>query len=408
MADSEIRPLLRWPRILAVILAFFLLVEACAQMFFVIWSGKPFNSVFLYQWSPYGLVRNNPNLTGNFEISRDGFRETRSYEVVKPSNTFRIILVGDSVLYSGKSPVNSIGDFVPSDRTISQYLVRKLNRDPAFAGINIEVINAGVNYNSMRETSASFLSDYMQWDPDMVVVFSTANDFASQPRAGQLAARQLTLQGPHAWHGEFNRLVNERSISGTIERVFRQAADGSAAVAIIHKGLTRSLVENDPVRYLPQFNAKTALADMRPPATLEEEDRYFNIYAGFAMAIIGPAKQLDQDVAFFWEYHLGDVDGVKPLSAAERTIFPAVKRDGNTRAYDLRMHDRWSRFLASRNVAAIDPIDALKQARQTVYIDYLHYTAEGNALMADVAHAQLRNRLLERVRRRQAAGTLAK
>jgi hypothetical protein len=408
MADSDIRAPLRWPRILAVILAAFLLVEACAQLFFVVWSGKPFNSVFLYQWSPYGLVRNNPDLTGNFEISRDGFRETRTYETTKPANTFRIILVGDSVLYSGATPVNSIGDFVPSDRTISQYLSRKLRQDPAFAGINIEVINAGVNFNSMRETSASYLSDYMHWDSDFVMVFSTGNDFARPQEAGQFAARQLPLQAPHAWRGEFDRLVNGGSLSGAIERSLRQAADASAAIAIIHKGLTRSLVENDPGRYLPRFKAKSSQAGIRSLATLEEEDRYFNVYAGFASAIIGPARQLDQDVGFFWEYHLGDLDGVKPISAEERTIFSAVKRDAIARAYDKRMHDRWTRFLASHNVPAIDPIEALKKAPQTVFTDYLHYTAEGNALMADVAHAQLRDRLLERVRSRQAVGTLAK
>lgn len=71
------------------------------------------------------------------------------------------------------------------------------------------------------------------------------------------------------------------------------------------------------------------------------------------------------------------------------------------------MHDRWSAFLASQKVTGVDPLEDLKGTSQTVYTDYLHYTAQGNALMARAVHAQLRARLLQRRRDRGMAGSAA-
>ena len=216
----------------------------------------------------------------------------------------------------------------------------------------------------------------------------------------------MILQTPHVWRGEFERLVNERSVSSTIEVLFRQAADASASLALVHKGLTRNLVENDPGRFLPMPRMGSPGQSAVPLAPIEDEARYFDIYASYASAIIGATAQLHQDVAFFWEYHLGDLEGIKPISPEERTIFPAVKRDAVEIGYERRMHDRWTNFLTDRNISAIDPISALKQSSETVFTDYLHYTAKGNALMADVVYAQLRERLLQRLQRRRGLGTL--
>lgn len=403
-ASDDVRPV-RWSRLLGVLIAAFLVVEAGAQAFFVNWTGKPYGSIFLYNWSPYGLVRNNPELTGNFIISRDGFREMRTYEVAKPANTFRVLLMGGSVLYSGSAPVNALPGYVPSDSTISQYLAAELKADPAFAGVNVEVINAGVNFNRIIEVSTAYLGEYIKWNPDVVIVFGSANNFSRALRAGDVDGRLTELQQRHPWHMEFDRLANEHTVAATIEVIFRQTVDASASLAIVHKALTRTLIENDPLaRLAMNFKVEKRFPDTpeKPLASREEEARHFNIYASYASAIIGAARRSGQEPAFVWEYHLGDLGGVKPMSAEELSLYPAVKRPQYEIDADLRARDRWLAFMAGEGVVGVDPLPQIKQSPQTVFTDYLHYTSGGNAVVAKATHQQLRGMLTDALARSRA------
>ena len=54
---------IRWARIAAVLVVILGLVEAASQLFTYVWAGQPYRSFAKYRWSPYGLVRNNPELT---------------------------------------------------------------------------------------------------------------------------------------------------------------------------------------------------------------------------------------------------------------------------------------------------------------------------------------------------------
>src|SRR5689334_5267680 len=135
MAASEKQPsLLRWGRVIAAVLIGFFIAEFGAQVVIYAYAGKPFRSLSLYLWSPYGLVRNNPNLTSPaFVINHQGFRATREYTRQKPPNTFRVILLGGSVLYSGIVPnVARLTQYgrVSSDQTIASYLEAQLRQDP--------------------------------------------------------------------------------------------------------------------------------------------------------------------------------------------------------------------------------------------------------------------------------------
>src|SRR5262245_31281887 len=106
MAVSEIdkRPL-RTGRIAALLLSGLVAADIAAQLAVFAFAGRPFQSLSVNRWSPYGLVRNNPALTSpSFEINRDGFRTTREFDKRKPPGVFRIILLGGSALYSGVVP----------------------------------------------------------------------------------------------------------------------------------------------------------------------------------------------------------------------------------------------------------------------------------------------------------------
>src|SRR5689334_20735867 len=101
MAASETSPV-RWGRVFAALAVLVLVAELASQALIYVYAGKPFQSLSVYRWSAYGLVRNNPSLTSpGFEISKSGFRSIDDYQKKKPAGTLRVLLLGGSVLYSG-------------------------------------------------------------------------------------------------------------------------------------------------------------------------------------------------------------------------------------------------------------------------------------------------------------------
>src|SRR3954464_13760551 len=146
MADSE---KLRWWRVIALLVVLLFLTECFARAYVWFWAGKPYRSMATYEWSPYGLVRNNPDLTSpHFQIDRNGFRNTEVFERQKPPRTYRVLLLGGSVLYAGLANIYLREEGrVDSSSTIAQYLQQSLAQDPELRDIRIEVINAAVNFN---------------------------------------------------------------------------------------------------------------------------------------------------------------------------------------------------------------------------------------------------------------------
>ncbi len=404
MADSEIAPI-RWTRVFALLLALFLVAEAAGQLYFYAWTGKPFGSVFLYRWSPYGLYRNNPDLSGNFQISGNGFREVRDYARQKPPHTFRVMLMGGSVLYAGHGGPYVLREegFVPSSATISQYLAERLRRDPAFKGTNVEVINTAANFYRLTEIADAYLADYIQWSPDAVIVMGSKNNFGHGLLAGEVEAGQTPLQRTHPFALEFDRLVTERSPSSALERLFRQAADESAAMALLHKGLDAA-ADRAAVMSLVFALVPPIAPPVLKPASQAEADRYMKLYDSLAAAMIGAARQSDQEIAFFWEYFLGDLKGIKPLSAQEQRIYPHVRHPPAMTQSGFMLRDKWKMFLATQGVPAVDPEAALRRHNGTVFIDYLHYTKGGNRFMADVIYDQLRPMFLRALAKAKGQG----
>ena len=95
----EPEPKVRWGRILAIFGLLLLLVEVGAQVFIYAWSGKRYQSLSPYIWSPYGLVRNNPRFTSvAFQINENGFRNLAPFTRKKPPNTLRVMVLGGSVM----------------------------------------------------------------------------------------------------------------------------------------------------------------------------------------------------------------------------------------------------------------------------------------------------------------------
>lgn len=109
--------------------------------------------------------------TWNITINSKGLRDYE-YSYEKPNNTYRVVMLGDSM--------TSAHEVLVED-TFENVLERKLNND---AG-NYEVLNLGVKAYSIQQEFVTLEEEGFKYDPDMVILnFYVGNDFlgsATQP-----------------------------------------------------------------------------------------------------------------------------------------------------------------------------------------------------------------------------------
>jgi hypothetical protein len=389
---------IRWPRVFAVLVVLFGLVEAMSQAFTWVWAGQPYVSFAKYVWSPYGLVRNNPQLTmPGYQINKNGFRNLTDFAQEKPPGTLRVLMLGGSVLYSPLAGKMVRGaERVDSSSTIAQYLEQELAADPDLAGLRIEVINAAVNFNQITEVASAYLVEYAFWDPDVVIVLGSANNFPIRAKQGEVAARRFGMQKPHPWRLEFERVANERSFYAFVEHAVLYGESRLASVAWARKAGSAAIDKLFAMADARALGRKPVPAP--EPASFEEFDAYVSEYLGYADAMIDVARRRGQTIAFFWEYFLEHMQGVKTLSPPEQELLHEILRKTwqVDAAFNFHARDLVGAHLESRGVPFLDPLEELRGASGTVFSDYIHYTREGNALMAKFLHRELRSALVAR------------
>jgi lysophospholipase L1-like esterase len=104
-------------------------------------------------------------------INSHGHRD-REYPVAKPSDVYRIVMLGDSTTF---------GWGVPEEQTVAKILEGELNRGASSGGRRFEVLNAGVgNYNTVQEYT-HYLTYDRAFHPDLVVLEYFINDAEPVP-----------------------------------------------------------------------------------------------------------------------------------------------------------------------------------------------------------------------------------
>lgn len=106
-----------------------------------------------------------------FDINQRGFRDERDFSYAKPAGRKRIVSLGDSF---------TIGYEVAVEATFSRVLQDELRA----AGLDVEVINAGVSGYSNAEECLLLERELFKYDPDVVVVSYYVNDSIDNTRTG--------------------------------------------------------------------------------------------------------------------------------------------------------------------------------------------------------------------------------
>lgn len=392
----------RWHRILGTLLLVLFFTEGAAQLWVYVWAGEPYRTFSFYSWSPYGLVRNNQDLTSPaFQINEAGFRGDSEVTLAKPAGTLRIMLLGASVLYSGIAGdafLESEGR-TGSDGTIDAFLGDLFRSDPEFSDVDIEVINAAVNFNRIVEVSVSYIAEFAYYDPDIVIVFGSANNFGGWPLAGTVIERKQAFQADHPWNAEFHRIVNQNDADALLEKTVRTLESYFASVGLAKK-VAGKLIDGGFAlsRRLAPIKFWLTPADSSPVLAGDAElESLLSEYLGYVDAMAAVAKRREQHLVIFWENWLLDLEGVKKFTPGEERLSEklADNRSPTHARYRFRIRDRLAEQLPSLGISFVDPVNSMAASQDTLFIDYVHYTQKGNQLVAEVLFDQLRPVLKE-------------
>lgn len=406
MAASEST---RWGRVLAVVVLVAFVLEAASQLFVWQWAGEPYRTFQVMTWSPYGLVRNNPDLTSpGFKHTPQGFRDTREYAQRKPPKTLRVMLLGASVLYGAVTPTqNTEADEsrTSSDETISRYLEDLMEADAAFAGVEVEVINAGVSFNRHPEMVSAYLTEYVFWQPDVVVVMASYNNLGMHPEPGLWSAGKASLLKPHPWRLEFERVVNDQTFASSVEKVLRSLGEASALVGLGLKGGGKVLDKSFGAARQAGARLMPAPApDRRARPAWTELLEVVDAFLGYQAAMLAAAEHHGQHLAFFWEYRWVDIRDFRrqPKGFDPHAEYGVQAWTGDRTVDYRRAHffyiDRIARWMETHGAHFIDPLREFVASRERIFVDYLHYTPAGNRVAAEVMFDRLRPVLVDRAR----------
>jgi hypothetical protein len=135
-------------------------------------------SDFLWQWDPVIGMKLIPGKRGrsvkqgvydvSVEVNSAGFRD-REHAVEKPPGTYRIVLLGDSLVEAIQ---------VPFEESVPALLESELQR----RGVKAEVISLSVSGTGTAREYLTLREYGLRYQPDLVLLFFVGNDFSDNTR----------------------------------------------------------------------------------------------------------------------------------------------------------------------------------------------------------------------------------
>ena len=297
-----------------------------------------------------------PAKTESFNLNSFGYRG----DEIKPKekDEFRIIIFGDSRIF---------GILLADENTIPVALEKNLRE--TFPDKNIKVLNFGVEGLTLQRTADAAKHYYKELEPDIVLLYSGANDINEAyifgwkewepfvenaplpPAFGEKPDEQLTAK---------IKLLNTIKLSlindfSEFEKMFSKTDFAAGEIPSDKAGNLNSFIKKFPEK-------------------VEELCNYFNDRGVYAAYVISPVAQLN-----------------KPLTEIERhLLFRHESFSPGLNLFTQRSEEGIVKALTkNENIRIIDQSRVFEGIKDTVYYDGVHYTPEGSRLHAEKLSEEL-------------------
>lgn len=381
-----------------------LLLELGLRVLIPVYSNQP-NPVKAnrHLYDAYAGHKLNPefstknNTEGKSIHSSDGFRNDSPISINKPDNVIRIVALGASTLYGlgtwGGPYPNSRDLF--NDETITFFLQNRLNKQLAAAGepYRVEIINAAVIAYHTFQQLIRLNERLLDYQPDIVINIEGHNDFYIVD-----PAYRHWRDYPYSSTALMDE-VNDRSFLAAAHFFIRSAAEWSALAAQVEKRVT-----------LPLFNARleSRRTQLKPPTPK---------YANFEDSYLTTARKTY--IRSLWQItQLGELEGyshmvfLQPeivfepeanLSAHDRLIQGITKKHMKDPQLPSVIKQMLPTIFAEYNIPFTDvaTISSSKGAKQDLYLDYCHLSAQGSKEFANNILPTLYAMTLQQIEKRK-------
>ncbi|MBO7126099.1 SGNH/GDSL hydrolase family protein [bacterium] len=290
-----------------------------------------------------------PVKTESFTINSFGYRG----DEVKPKekDEFRIVLFGDSRIF---------GILLADENTIPAALEKNLRE--TFPDKNIKVLNFGVEGLTLQRTADAAKHYYKELEPDLVLLYSGANDI-----------NEAYIVGWKEWE--------PFAENSPLLPAFGDKPDDQLSSKIKLLNTMRLTLINDFSAFYQEFNKNDFASVEMSPEKLEKSDVFIKKFT----------EKVEDTCLYFEErgvnaaYVLSPVAQLnKPLSEIERhLLFRHESFSNGLNLFTQRCEEKISEILAAkRNFKVIDQSRVFDGIKETVYYDGVHFTPEGSRLHA--------------------------
>lgn len=126
---------------------------------------------YYYQFEPNTIRTDNPSwlpYQATYTIKNDGLNDRFNYSVEKPSNTYRIITLGDSFTF---------GHFVNTPDSWPEQLEERFKNESLCGAENVEVINLGMVGYDIPYIVERYKTIGAKYHPDLILWFESGSGF---------------------------------------------------------------------------------------------------------------------------------------------------------------------------------------------------------------------------------------